>query len=206
MHAGVLSALGMLVAPRTRHLSRSFTCPLATIDLVALDQLFNEMSGLGLTSLQEEGVAMQEANIQRRVDLRYQGQSYCLTLEWKDARDTLKAFHQAHENRYGHQLDQAVELVSVRVQVSGPTRVLQLQGGSDTAPPKRTERPVSLTPRAQAQLVGIKTPVPVYAREQLLPNVALQGPALITETVSTTFVAPAWQCKSDVQGNLLLNR
>jgi N-methylhydantoinase A len=34
----------------------------------------------------------------------------------------------------------------------------------------------------------------------------IKGPALITETVATTWIAPGWECQVNGQGNLRLNR
>jgi N-methylhydantoinase A len=34
----------------------------------------------------------------------------------------------------------------------------------------------------------------------------IRGPALITERVSTTWLAPGWRCFVDTHGNLLLQR
>jgi len=48
--------------------------------------------------------------------------------------------------------------------------------------------------------------VPVYARETLAAGQVLQGPALITETVSTTWLARGWQASVHKSGSLLLSK
>ena len=60
-------------------------------------------------------------------------------------------------------------------------------------------------PAARASLYGIEGAVEVWARETLTPGMALKGPALITEQVSTTYLAPGWYCQVDPHGNLLLH-
>ena len=57
---------------------------------------------------------------------------------------------------------------------------------------------------ATTALFGIAEPVRVYQRIHLPVDYLVQGPALITETVSTTFIEPGWQCHTDAVGNLLL--
>jgi N-methylhydantoinase A len=49
-------------------------------------------------------------------------------------------------------------------------------------------------------------PVPVYARDRLAAGQRLTGPAIVTETVATTWLAPGWRCVVDPVGNLLLER
>ncbi|MGB1579899.1 MAG: hydantoinase/oxoprolinase family protein, partial [Nevskiales bacterium] len=108
------------------------------------------------------------------------------------------AFHAAHEARYGHRLDLPVELVNLRMAVLGPEPGLDL-------PRLETSR---AAPQVSTRLEvhGCDGKVPVYAREQLLAGQRLQGPAIVTETVSTTWLAPGWQAEVDALGNLLLLR
>ncbi|MCP4043893.1 MAG: hypothetical protein GY731_18375 [Gammaproteobacteria bacterium] len=47
--------------------------------------------------------------------------------------------------------------------------------------------------------------VPVWPRELLQPGRVLKGPALITETVATAYLAPGWCCRVDDYGNLSLS-
>jgi N-methylhydantoinase A len=48
--------------------------------------------------------------------------------------------------------------------------------------------------------------VPVYRRETLPSGQCIDGPAVITEQVATTWLAPAWQATVDALGNLRLRR
>jgi N-methylhydantoinase A len=48
--------------------------------------------------------------------------------------------------------------------------------------------------------------VPVYARDDLSVGQKIAGPALITETVSTTYLAPEWEAKVHETGCLLLSK
>jgi len=46
----------------------------------------------------------------------------------------------------------------------------------------------------------------VYTRENLAAGATVSGPALITETVSTTFLAAGWLAELHETGSLLLAR
>ena len=195
VHAGVLSALGMLVAPRARHLSRTQTCLLTDIDEHELNTTFAELAAEGHAALRDEGVNEKDIEIHPSADLRYRGQSYAINLPWQGSHDTCEAFHRHHENLYGHRLQQAVERVTLRVKVQGKSLQIPLGGES-------TLKGVTGT----AHLHDGETEVTVISRVGLQAEQTLQGPALITETVSTTWLAPGWQCTADSTGNLLLSR
>jgi N-methylhydantoinase A len=102
-----------------------------------------------------------------------------------------------HENRYGHQLALPVELVNVRVALRSQPEPLALAALSVSRP---------ATPVAEVSVHGVEAQVPVYARQALAAQQVIQGPALITETVSTTWLAPGWQAAVDDVGNLLLEK
>jgi N-methylhydantoinase A len=48
--------------------------------------------------------------------------------------------------------------------------------------------------------------VDVWRREALIAGQIIRGPALVTEKVSTTYIAPKWGGYVDPHGNLLLER
>ncbi|VAX13439.1 N-methylhydantoinase A [hydrothermal vent metagenome] len=194
VHAGVLSALGMLVAPRERRLSHTRIGLLAEMDEQELLTEFEQLIRQGQAALIDEGVDVDTINVQRSLDLRYRGQSYTLTIPWQDRAASAQAFHQQHEARYGHRLALAVELVNIRVALQSPAAGLKLGGTAAQQPGKAY---------AQVDMVG---PVPVYTRPSLATGQRLAGPVLITEMVSTTYVAPGWVCEVDEPGNLVLGR
>jgi len=196
IHAGVLSALGMLVAPRARHLSRTLNAPLAELAVSAINAHFDELIGRGCAALEQEGLAAQAVEQALSLDLRYRGQSYSLNVPWEGPVLSAQRFHDLHERRYGHRLDLPVELVNVRAVLRGPLPEVALEplGAGQAAP------------LGEVTLVGLGSGVPVYARDRLGAGQGLRGPALITETVSTTYLAPGWSGEVDAVGNLLLGR
>ncbi len=194
VHAGVLSALGMLAAPRGRQLSRTLTGPLSALGAERVEQVLDELADSGHRALAAEGVAGADQHCQPSLDLRYQGQAYTLNVPWQGVEATREAFHRLHEQRYGHRLDETVELVNVRQSVTGPRPV----------PPLPRLAAGEAGPVGRAQVHGVSAPVPVYDRARLGAGQRLAGPALITEQVSTTWLAPGWSARVDEHGNLLL--
>ena len=197
VHAGVLSALGMLVAPRGRQLSQTLSKPLSSLDDARIGQAFEPLEARGRAELREEGVSDGEIVVERMLDLRYSGQSHAFTLPWQGSELSSEAFQVAHEKRYGHRLQQPVELVNVRVGLRGPRPRPSLAR-------LRAARPRARAPRTTVTAEGHT--VPVWPREMLMVGQLIEGPALLTETVSTTWVAPGWRLSVDEQGSLHLEQ
>jgi N-methylhydantoinase A len=194
VHGGVLSALGMLAAPRTRRLSRSLVRLLSNANTGLLERVFGQLREQGQAELLSEGVALQDICCRLAVDLRYQGQSYALTVPWENPDLAEQTFHECHRQRYGHALEEPVELVTLRVVLAGPEPDISLSAASGA---RRAE------PR-MVRLPGTETAVPLYERDNLFLEQTVTGPALITEEVATTWVEHGWQCRSDRAGNLIM--
>ena len=196
VHGGVLSALGMLVAPRERQLSRSLLQPLESVDLQATWAQLAELEASGRDALAAEGVAGEAMEAHWSLDCRYQGQSFTLNLDWQDGDALAERFAEAHEQRYGHRLGLGVELVNLRVAVQSPAGDWRLPQWQPAA-----EREDS-----RVRVAGHEQPVPVIRREALAVDDRIEGPALITEQVSTTWLEPGWQARVHRKGHLLLDR
>ena len=195
IHAGVLSALGMLVAPRARQLSRTINKLCREIAEREIDRLFNTLIEQGRTALLAEGVKADSIQIRRSLDLRYDGQSYYLNVDWQNLASAESAFHALHHARYGHALDLPVELVNVRVALQSPVAVMQLSHVEDGDAAAET-----------IQLHAYAEAIPMYQRAAMKVDQQIQGPALITGTVATSFIAEGWSCRLLAEGHLCLEK
>lgn len=197
LYGGVLSAFGMLAAPRARQLSRTLNGLFEDISAQIIDTNIDELVAQGKQALIAEGVEEESLQVDAALDLCYHGQSYTFTIPWLGHKDSSELFHTAHAERYGHRLELPVELVNVRVSLRGhePQPPLQELKPSDEA-----------LVAEQVEVFGETRPVPVYVRENLSEEQCIQGPALITETVSTTWLASGWQVALHKSGNLLLEK
>jgi N-methylhydantoinase A len=196
VHAGVLSALGMLAARPGRTLTRTWGRDLAEL---TDDQVAERLAGLaqeGALALAAEGLDPMSLAAELSLDLRYVGQSYTLNVPWRGVTASADGFHRAHLDRYGHRLAMPVELVNLRARVSGPAPELRL-------PHLAVPEPQARWPGVR--LVGWEAEVPVLPRSGV-PLSALPGPAIIVDPVATTWLAPEWTAKADSYGNLLLWR
>lgn len=198
IYAGVLSALGMLVARRSRQMSQSLLMPLAQLNSVNIQDCAQVLFARGAAQLHAEGVAIGDLSRVLSVDLRYVGQSFALNVAWWDADQAARDFHAAHKARYGHALELPIEVVNLRLALSGPKPAVAM--------PKLARSTELPKPIQEVMVYGIDTGVPLFARADLLAGQRLAGPAIISESVSTTWLAPGWHCAVDDYGNLLLSR
>lgn len=182
--AGALSALGMLLADRIRDYSAG---ALGQPDPAAIFEALEAQAR----------AEMPEAKLQRFADLRYQDQSYELTVP-SNAANPAKPFHALHKRTYGYANPQRpVETVTVRVRARIPVRKPRLR---DTTP-ANTAKPTL----RRFYTGGRWTRGPVYTRAQLTV-VPVAGPALVADYGATTLIPPRWTVRRDPTGMLVVER
>ncbi|MGY8790823.1 MAG: hydantoinase/oxoprolinase family protein, partial [Pseudomonadales bacterium] len=186
VHAGVLSAMGMLLAPVERQLSRTYPVLLQNLDTAKTESIFTSLESEGLKQMAEEGILTEHVGIDYSADLRYAGQSASLTLPWvsEPVAENSYTFHEAHHQRYGHRLSSDVELVNLRISIRERKEAPVLEPFRQGA--------VTNTPIFETKVYGIAGKVPVMERDVLGLESEIRGPALITENNATTWIAPDW--------------
>ena len=192
---GALAALGLLVA--SRRSDASVSRPMSA-DAQRDPELVNILEGLAeqaLAELEAEGVT--DCSVSLAVDCRYEGQSHELRIPVSGApsfEDAVRDFEAAHARRYGFARSGiGVEAVTFRATALGPP-------GEVTLAPPRGEGAVS--PVGTRSVDGDE--VPVFERASLPVGERLDGPAIVIELDSTTWVEPGVTATVDDSGALLL--
>jgi len=201
---GVFSALGLLEAEVEHHLVRTFLRPLFGTKPSEIAAAVGELEREAEALLRAEGSRAQVA-IERSVDLKYQGQSFELTVPlpaaWAD--ESLRAlaaeFGREHERTYGHQAEgDTIHLVNLRL----TARVLR---SADHAAIRLHEERAG---RAAERLAYfgpghgvVATPVIGRAALGATPR---PGPLLIDEYDATTLVPPGCAARLDTHGNIVI--
>ena len=201
-YPGILSALGMVLSDIGKEYSRTVMRPLDG-PLDDLDGLFWELERRACEELATEGVAPENAAAERWADLRYQGQSYELSLPVRSlTRGELeRSFHEAHRSRFGCASEGApCELVNLRVRASG--RV------DKPALPYKEPAAAELPNPAGSARVYMHgwLECPVFDRDTLQPGTEWVGPALVTQADTTTWLPPGWYARVDGWYNVLARR
>jgi N-methylhydantoinase A len=193
---GALSALGLLLADVRKDYSKSILMPAHGAQAKIRREL-DILNRSGERDMKKEGFEGKAVRCIESVDLRYQGQSYELTVPF--SRDLVTKFHRLHEKRYGYaDVSRPVELVSVRSAFIGRTPKLRLNRQSKVS---TKPHPIEIT-TAWFHGKGYKTEV--YDRELLAFGHIVIGPAIIGEYSATTLVPPGCRCEVDAFGNLVL--
>jgi len=185
-NSGVLSAYGMLTASRQPQLSKTYLKDWNKINLDKLNMLFDQMERSACVELLNEHVPENDINSIRTVDLRFKGQSFTLNTTYSVRSD--QDFILQHIQRYGHKLNEEVELVNICVSLSAPGKTLKPILLSN----KPTIKPISIV-----QLPTEEQPVSIYQRADLGLNSRITGPAIILEKVATTWLKSGWSAQVD---------
>ncbi|MBN2624531.1 MAG: hydantoinase/oxoprolinase family protein, partial [Acidimicrobiales bacterium] len=182
--AGVLSAVGLLTAPRRRDLVRSWPAPgdhaglpEALAALAAQARALVAGAGgapddvtpddVSPDDVSPDDVSPDDVTVTTALDCRYRGQSHELTVP------DLAAFHDEHRRRNGYaRTGDPVEVVALRAAATRPPVV----AGDDLPAPER------------------------------LPAGPVRGPAVIAEADCTVWVADGWEAQPGEAGALVLRR
>ncbi len=208
--AGVASAIGMLVAPRSVEFTRSLVAPIDALDWGVVDCILAGLEARGRAILHEGGVTDAEISVEVTADMRYAGQGFEIGVAIPTAiianRDTPSlrtAFDTAYRDRFARSLGTlAAEIVSWRVRVVAPPSVTEVRFGASRA--ASGGDPLLGHRDAWFAEAGGFVATPIYARDRLAIGATLAGPALIIEAETTAVIGPNATAAVDPFGNLIM--
>lgn len=199
------SAWGMLSADIVDDFSRTVMTTLDDADLVALESLFGDVETQARASLRAQGVTDDRAVLERQFEVRYLGQEHSLFVTVSAALDAeviRESFEHLHRSRYGHAMNNRLQLLNLRVRGIGRTSRPDLV----TYPPGDGDPGRALRGHRKAFDFGARAVVAfaVYDRAGLRPGDRFDGPALVDEGTSTTVVHSGQRVEVDPHGYLLV--
>ncbi len=198
--AGVLSALGMLVADVTKDYSASVLKRASELTPRDIDARFKPLLTRAATDLTAEGFTGTRAVSTRWIDVRYVGQSYEITLPYTPGYRA--AFDRVHGKTYGYaNADRAVEVVNLRVVASGLADKPRLPKARSLS----TSKPKPVAVR-KARFSGRVHQTATYQWEQLAAGARARGPAVIMGAEATAVIPPGWAFHVDRMGNVICGR
>ena len=206
-HAGNFSANGLLGADLVQASARTRIMRLSEAGIQAADEI--------LQSMFEELEARQDAGggaVRTRhvgLDMRYAGQEHSITVEihsdasgrigW-NADAVRAAFTRDYERAFAVTMDEAVEIVSMRATVRSP--LPERQWGSVAA----VDGTVDESVRSWSFESGDWRQFAVVDRDSLGSGSELDGPAIILEPTTTTYLDSGHQAKVHETGCLMISR
>ncbi|MPZ89519.1 MAG: hydantoinase/oxoprolinase family protein, partial [Nitriliruptorales bacterium] len=192
---GAMCALGGALTDLAMDFVRSGRWELSAT--AAIEGVFARLEEDARRWLAEQGLAADEAVYERSADMRYVGQSYELTVDLGNGL-AAEEFHRRYEQVYSYR-DQAggVEVLHLRLLARVPTRRPAAAGRDAVG--SGALAPVGMRLVTHC---GTERPVPVYRRADLPTGWRTDGPVIITQYDTTTFVTPGFDLTVDRHGNL----
>jgi 5-oxoprolinase (ATP-hydrolysing)/N-methylhydantoinase A len=195
--SGAASALGFLAAPLSSSRVRSRPVQLdARCDLAAMAAALQALENEARAELAAAGLAG-DLTVERAADMRLVGQMHEISvpLPALELPAILAAFTAAYTARYAVlQPGALVEVVNLRVTVTGPTPAMTLSGAGGGGTARKGTRPAWFGDRFHD--------TPVFDRYALTEADVVAGPAIIEEREATTVVAPGDTLRIDAACNL----
>ncbi len=201
---GLLSAVGMLRSDPRRLYSRTVLRPVREcLDSPGQQEVREVMRPAEERACREMGEPEPELNW--TVSLRYQGQSYAISVDvdWGADKtawtDPSPAFEREHDRLYGYIAEgRPIELVDLRLEAR--------RSGAGWSGAKATEHVSDGEIEGEMMTIDLgagPTPVEVIARAALSEGAEVPGPAVITEYSGTSIVLDGWSATVE-SGHLLI--
>ena len=205
--AGVMSALGFLVAAPAIDLVRSYVTRLIDIDWDHLNAIYAAMEQEALERLTEAGADGASITMRRHADMRYVGQGFEIDVPLPEglfaahSADAMRAaFLTVYKTRFEREIREVpTEAMTWRLSASAPVPNVTLNFAGqkiDSSPRRKGVRKVYFP---ESGFVDC----PVYNRYALMPGTTLHGPAIIEERESTTVIGDGATVRVDELFNLV---
>ena len=197
---GILSAMGMLMADVIKDYSMTIMRSQINVTQEDLSDLFTDLEQKGINDLEEEGFSKEHINLERYLDMRYEGQSFELIVPFKDS--YIHDFHRLHEKNYGYFNEgKTVEIVNIRLRTRGLSeKPLFLKSEKKSIKPPKD----AFLGSRQVVFEHASTETRIYDRDKLLSGNRLKGPCIVVEYSSTIVIPPFASAFIDEYSNLIM--
>ncbi len=207
---GILCAMGLLLTDLRADFSATRLVPLEPDARAGIADAMARVDAEAADWFAQEAIPADRQVLTRRIDMRYDGQNYELSIPLPDGPvtdETLDAlrtgFTQAHERMYGFAVpDERILCVTFRAEATGLVQKARLterpEGPADASGAVTGARDVWYPE------TGEFTETTLYARDRLAPGMVFAGPAIVEQMDTTTLIPPGVTARVDAIDNLIL--
>ncbi|MFM1650548.1 hydantoinase/oxoprolinase family protein [Brevibacillus sp. B_LB10_24] len=205
-YPGITSAMGCLLVDVRHDLFRTYLARFQDVTPDDLETEYKEMEEQAAKLLSEEGVAGENVQLIRYIDMRYIGQwrslSIPLSRPVSSLAEALELFHREHEREFAFSNpDQGVEIYGLRVEATG---VVPKPDLPTEEPHGHLEDAVKETRSVYFEEGGGYVETTVYDRSKIPVGSVFHGPAIVEQLDSTVVVPPGFTAEVDAYKNILL--
>jgi 5-oxoprolinase (ATP-hydrolysing) len=202
--AGVLSAYGMGLADVRALKQQAVEATLSPAALDATRVAFAMLEDAGRRDVEAQGIAPGRIRCERTLQLKYEGTDTTLAVPMAAGVEAaIGEFERRYRQQYGFLMPgKPLVIEAIAVEAIGTAHDIQDER-REFAP-----RAGELTPfrRARIYAQGQWRDAAVYAREDLRPGDAVDGPAIIREQNATSVLEPGWRATLTPRDHLILER
>ncbi|MEW6374877.1 MAG: hydantoinase/oxoprolinase family protein [Thermodesulfobacteriota bacterium] len=210
--SSIFCAAGMLMSDLQHNFVRTYAIPLENLDLKKFQTLFEEMEHEGTLLLKSEHIPKDRIEMIYSIDMRYIKQYHEVNVivtrdEIFKGKLTSMAnkFHPEHNRLYGYSLEEVgtpIEVINLRIKCIGMTdkpKFLKMKYvGPDPSKAFKKKRRVYLPTKKKFQMVS------VFDGDKLRYGNEVEGPAMIEQVNTTTFVSPEFSVLCDAYGSFTM--
>ena len=207
--SSIFCAAGMLMSDLKHNFVRTYSTILSNINKHKFKTIFDEMEKEAEKLLKEELIPEKSIQFVYSLDMRYLKQYHEMNvvitkieIEKENIESIASKFHPEHFRLYGYSLEKEntpIELINLRLLSIGKTKKPKFKqeeyNGEDPSGAFKKERKVWLP------LKHIFETVPVYDGAQIRYGNRIEGPAIIEQINTTTFVTPDYSVLCDKYGS-----
>lgn len=204
------SAFGMLMADIVHDFSQTSVMALDALTVSKATAMLEDLSRRGRDALTADGIPEEHWLLLPSAEMRYQGQEHAVTIPLQglvvsegDVPALAERFGAAHRQQYGHEMDDPVEIVTLRVRAVGvlpKPRVPRMAPGAGSAERARVAQRTVYGTRERRE-----SPYEVYDRARLGAGDVVEGPAIIEERSSTTVIHSGDTLRVGEYGELIID-
>jgi N-methylhydantoinase A len=207
--AGVMSALGFMVAAPAVDLVRSYVARIENANWAHINMLYAEMEQEARELLTEAGASDAEISVRKHADMRYVGQGFEIKVPIPDGilgDDTVPRIRELFLTTYRQLFDREIqnvpiEALSWRLTVTATAPNIALNYASHSNEGSDAFKGSRQVYFPQAGYVRCA----IYNRYALRPGTKLRGPALLEERESTAAIGPDAYIRVDEDLNLIVD-
>ena len=207
--SSIFCAAGMLMSDLKHNFVKTYTTRLNELDAKKFRSLFHEMAEGAAKILRSEGISEDAVRHVFSMDMRYVKQYHEVNvivtedeLERGDLEAIAGRFHPEHNRLFGYSLEEEgtpIELINLRLSSIGKTDKPEFMeescDGEDPSKAFKRNRGVYLPLKKAFE------DVPVYDGHKLAFGNRVEGPAIIEQVNTTTFITPEYNVLCDRYGS-----